>query len=80
MKKFKAGGSTGTKVKTVVKALPEASVEDMFDHIKPTIKHHPEEIILRVGTDDLKNSDFRKVLNELSIYEISLRPNLPTQR
>ena len=50
----------GMKVKTVVKASPRASVEDMFDYIKPTIKHHPEEIILHVGTNDLKNSDSRK--------------------
>ena len=53
--------SKGMKVKTVVKAFPGASVEDMFDYIKPTIKHHPEEIILHVGTNDLKNSDSRMV-------------------
>ena len=53
--------SNGTKVKTVVKAFPGAFVEDMFDHIKPTMKHRPEEIILHVGTNDLKNSDSRKV-------------------
>ena len=53
------------KVKTVVKAFPGASVEDMFDYIKPTIKHHPEEIILHVGTNDLKNSDSRKVAERI---------------
>ena len=53
------------KVKTVVKAFPRASVEDMFDYIKPTIKHHPEEIILHVGTNDLKNSDSRKVAERI---------------
>ena len=49
----------------MVKAFPGASVEDMFDYIKPTTKHHPEEIILRVGTNDLKDSDFRKVAERI---------------
>ena len=57
--------SKGMKVKTVVKAFPGASVEDMFDYIKPTIKDHPEEIILHVGTNDLKNSDSRKVAERI---------------
>ena len=47
--------SKGMKVKTVVRAFSGASVEDMFDYIKPSIKHHPEEIILHVGTNYLKN-------------------------
>ena len=47
------------------KAFPGAFVEDMFDYIKPTIKHHPEEIILHVRTNDLKNSDSRKVAERI---------------
>ena len=68
------------KVKTVVKAFPGASVEDMFHYIKPTTKHHPEEIILHVGTNDLKNSESRIVVERIVDLEISLKPNLPTQR
>ena len=49
----------------MVKAFPGATVENMFDYIKPTIKHHPEEIILHVGTNDLKNSDARKVAERI---------------
>ena len=59
--------SKGMKVKTVVKAFPGASFEDMFDYIKPTIKHHPEEIILHVRTNDLKNSDSRKVAERIDL-------------
>ena len=59
--------SKGMKVKTVVKAFPGAFVEDMFDYIKPTIKHHPEEIILHVRTNDLKNSDSRKVAERIDL-------------
>ena len=58
--------SKGMKVKTVVvKAFPGSSVEDMFDYIKPTIKHHPQEIILHVGTNDLKNSGSRKIAERI---------------
>ena len=57
--------SKATKVKTVVKAFPGASVEDMFDYTNPTVKHRPEEIILHVGTNDLKNSDSRKVAERI---------------
>ena len=57
--------SKGMKVKTVVKAFPGASVEDMLDYVKPTIKYHPEEIILHVGTNDLKPSDSRKVAERI---------------
>ena len=59
--------SKGMKVKTLVKAFPGASFEDMFDYIKPTIKHHPEEIILHVRTNDLKNSDSRKVAERIDL-------------
>ena len=59
--------SKGMKVKTVVKAFPGASFEDMFDYIKPTIKHHPEEIILHVRTNYLKNSDSRKVAERIDL-------------
>ena len=34
--------SKGMNVKAVVKAFPGASVEDMFDYMKPTMKHCPE--------------------------------------
>ena len=57
--------SNSKRIKTVVKAFPGASVEDMFDYIKPTIKRHPEEIVLHVGTNDLKNSDSRKVAERI---------------
>ena len=49
----------------MVKAFHRASVEDVFDYIKPTMKHHPEEITLHVGTNNLKNSDFRKVAERI---------------
>lgn len=50
------GWRVSKKTRTVVKSFPGATVEDMFDYIKPTIKHQPEEIIVHVGTNDIKNS------------------------
>ena len=57
--------SKGTNVKTVVKAFAGASFENVFDYIKPTIKHYPEEIILHMGTNNLKNLDSRKVAERI---------------
>ena len=57
--------SNGKRVKTVVKSFSGASVNDMFDYIKPTIRQHPEHIILHVGTNDLKNSDPREVAERI---------------
>ena len=59
--------SKGMEVKTVVEAFPGASVEDIFDYIKPTIKHHAEEIIPHVRTNDMKNSDSRKVAERIDL-------------
>ncbi|PFX15651.1 hypothetical protein AWC38_SpisGene20126 [Stylophora pistillata] len=37
----------------------------MFDYSKPTMKYRPEEIILHMGTNDLKSSDSRKVAERI---------------
>ena len=37
----------------------------MFDYIQPTIRQHPEHIILHGGTNDLKNSNPRKVAERI---------------
>ena len=57
--------SDGKRVKTVVKSLSGASVNDMFDYIQPPIRQHPEHIVLHVGTNDLKNSNPRKVAERI---------------
>ena len=48
-----------------MKSFSGASVNDMFDYIQPTIRQHPEHIILHVGTNDLKNSIPRKVAEKI---------------
>ena len=40
--------------KIVLKSFPGANTEDMWEYIKPTIKRKPDNVILHVGTNDLK--------------------------
>ena len=42
--------------KSLVKAFPGANVDDMLHYVKPTLIHHPDEIIIHVGTNDAKDS------------------------
>lgn len=48
-----------------MKSFSGASANDMFDYIQPTIRQHPEHIILHVGTNDFKNSNSRKVAERI---------------
>lgn len=38
-------------------SFPGCTVQDMEDHIKPLLRKNPEEIILHLGTNNLKDSD-----------------------
>ena len=49
------GWKLSTNARSVVKAFPGAKVEDMFHYIKPTLNQQPDEIILHVGTNDIKH-------------------------
>ena len=46
--------SKSVKHKTQIKSFPGATVEDLKDYIKPSLKRKPKNIILQVGTNDLK--------------------------
>lgn len=39
---------------TQVKCSSGATVDNMSDYIKPTLRHNPNEIILHVGTNNVK--------------------------
>ena len=45
----------GLKQKVIVKTFPGAHVEDMTHYVKPTLASNPAEVILHIGTNDLKN-------------------------
>ena len=45
----------GLKQKVIVKTFPGAHVADMTHYVKPTLASNPAEVILHIGTNDLKN-------------------------
>ncbi|CAB4023001.1 RNA-directed DNA polymerase from transposon BS [Paramuricea clavata] len=45
----------GLKQKVIVKTFPGAHVEDMTHYVKPTLASNPAEVIVHIGTNDLKN-------------------------
>ena len=49
--------------KSLVKAFPGAKVDDMFHYANLTLIHHPDEIIIHVGTNDVKHSSLKQLLN-----------------
>jgi hypothetical protein len=44
----------GVKPKNAVKTFPGATIADMSHYAKPTLSTAPDEIILHIGTNDLK--------------------------
>ena len=52
--------SRSTKNRTSVKSFPGASVADCYDYFKPPLKNQPEEVIVHVGTNDLKTKSARE--------------------
>lgn len=54
--KYVQGRKLSTKVRTVVKSFLGAKVDHMFHYVKPTLERQPDEVILHVGTNDLKDS------------------------
>lgn len=48
-----------------VKAFPGSTTKDMTDYIKPSIKHHPNHLILHVGTNDLKKDEPQEIAENI---------------
>ena len=51
------------KPKIVVKIFPSATISDMSYYAKPTLSTAPDEIILHIGTNDLKAKTPEAVVN-----------------
>ena len=47
----------GLNQKINIKTFPEAKIEDMEHYVKPTLSTQPDEIILHVGTSNLKDDN-----------------------
>ena len=48
-----------------VRCCRGATVEDMFDYVKPILKRKPDYVVLHVGTNNAKDMTSRKILNKL---------------
>ena len=48
-----------------VKSFPRATVEDMYDYIKPLLKKCHKNIILHLGTNNTDNDTSRIVLDKI---------------
>ena len=58
-----------------VKSFPGATLDDMMDYIKPSLKYNPDHIIIHTGTIDLKSDkDAMEISNEI----IKLANNVKT--
>ena len=55
---WRIGRSTETK--TSVKSFPGASVKDCYDYFKPAMNSKPDEVIIHIGTNDLKSKSARE--------------------
>ena len=60
--------SKSVKHKTQIKSFPGATVEDLNDYIKPSLKRKPKNIILHVGTNDLKRKRLKILQRTLTSY------------
>ena len=62
--------------KSLVKAFPGAKVDDMLHYVKPMLIHHPDEIIIHVGTNDVKHSSPKTIAEHITDLVNVLSPTL----
>ena len=51
--------------KVKIKNFPGATIDDMYDYVKPLLKKCPDNIILHVGTNNTVNESSKEVLGKL---------------
>ena len=54
-----------------VKSFPGATVEDMLDYVRPTMKRSPDLIVLHAGTNNLRDEEPAKIIAE-NIMKLAL--------
>ena len=62
---------------TYVKAFPGATVEDMSDYIMPSLRRKPEEVILHVGTNNLKSSEPLEIAEGIVNLRLKIQNHSP---
>ena len=63
--------------KVKVKSFPGATIEDMYDYIKPLLKKCPKNIILHIGTNNTVNDTSRIVLDKILSLKAFVEKALP---
>ena len=63
-----------------VRVFPGATVDDMYDFLKPLIGKSPKNIILHVGTNNTSNETSRSVLNKLLALKSFIEKELPESK
>ena len=51
--------SRSTKTRSSVKSFPGATISDCYEYFKPTLNSNPDEIVIHIGTNDLKTKSAR---------------------
>ena len=68
MIKYVKGWELSTGQQNVsVKSFSGATVDDMSDFLKPTLRKHPDKLIIHVGTNDIRKSDPKIVADKVTI-------------
>jgi lysophospholipase L1-like esterase len=65
------------KHKAQVKSFPGSTVEDLTDYIKPSLKRKPKNIIVHVGTNDLKRKSAKDVAKSIDKLCKSIKLDQP---
>ena len=66
-----------SKPKTQIKSFPGATVEDLNEYIKPSLKRKPKNIFLQVGTNDLKRKSAKDIATNIDKFCTSIKSDHP---
>ena len=66
--------------KVTVRSFPGATTKDMLDYMKPTIREAPQDIIVHVGTNDLRSKSPTEVADAIVSLCSEIDGQLPSTR
>ena len=69
--------SQSEKSKVKVKSFPGATIEDMYDYIKPLLRKYPKNIILNIRINNTVRDTSRIVLDEILSLKAFVEKALP---
>ena len=63
-----------------VRSFPRATINDMYDYIKPLLKKAYDNVIIHVGTNDAPNSTSRAILDNMLSFKNFIEKALPQSK